>query len=139
MSFYRNHCGSSITKPWYEKRTWKFLSALIHSWTARIPVSSFNRDCLVYMFSLRFSGSKLLINLRRQYRVRKNFSCKLNFWVVKHVRLHWNSWRWSYCFMCESFKNTELPEKKCQHSTEIPEGEAFSNTICPEGKNSTFF
>ena len=32
-----------------------------------------NRDCLVYMFSLRFSGSKFLINLRRQFRVRKIF------------------------------------------------------------------
>ena len=31
--------------------------------------------------------------------------------------------------MYESFKNTELPEKKCQHSTEIPEGEAFSNSL----------
>ena len=34
----------------------------------------FNRDltrgCLVYRFSLRFSGSKFLINLRRQFRVR---------------------------------------------------------------------
>ena len=40
---------------------------------------SFNRDlkrgCLVYMFSLRFSGSKFLINLRRQFRARKGFSC----------------------------------------------------------------
>ena len=34
-----------------------------------------NRGCLVYMFSLRFSGSKFLINLRRQFRVRKIFSC----------------------------------------------------------------
>ena len=33
----------------------------------------FNRDCLVYMFSLRFSGSKFLIILRRQVRVRKIF------------------------------------------------------------------
>ena len=34
---------------------------------------SFNRDlnrgCLVCMFSLRFSGSKFLINLRRQFRI----------------------------------------------------------------------
>ena len=30
-----------------------------------------NRGCLVYMFSLRFSGSKFLVNLRRQFRVRK--------------------------------------------------------------------
>ena len=30
-----------------------------------------NRGCLVYMFSLRFSGSKFLINLRRQSCVRK--------------------------------------------------------------------
>ena len=39
----------------------------------------FNRDlncaCLVYMFSLRFSGSKFLINLQRQLRARKIFSC----------------------------------------------------------------
>ena len=32
-----------------------------------------NRGCLVYMFSLRFSGSKFLINLRRQFRVHKIF------------------------------------------------------------------
>ena len=30
-----------------------------------------NRGCLVYMFSLRFSESKFLINLRRQFRVCK--------------------------------------------------------------------
>ena len=30
-----------------------------------------NRGCLVYMFSLRFSGSKFLRNLRRPSRVRK--------------------------------------------------------------------
>ena len=41
--------------------------------------------------------------------------------------------------MYKSFKNTERPEKKYQHSTEIPEGEAFSNNICPEGKNPTVF
>ena len=34
-----------------------------------------NRGCLVYIFSLRFSGSKILINLRRQFRARKFFSC----------------------------------------------------------------
>ena len=33
-----------------------------------------NRGCFVYMLSLRFSGSKFLINSRRQFRVRKNFS-----------------------------------------------------------------
>ena len=32
-----------------------------------------NRGCLVYTSSLRFSGSKFLINLRRQFRVRKIF------------------------------------------------------------------
>ena len=32
-----------------------------------------NRGCLVYIFSLRFSGSKFLKNLRRQFRVRKIF------------------------------------------------------------------
>ena len=34
-----------------------------------------NRGCLVYMFSLCFSGSKFLIKLRRQFRVCKIFSC----------------------------------------------------------------
>ena len=34
-----------------------------------------NRGCLVYMFSLRFSGSKYLINLWRQFRERKICSC----------------------------------------------------------------
>ena len=37
--------------------------------------SNFNRSCLVYMFSLRFSGSRFLINLRWQFRVGKIFSC----------------------------------------------------------------
>ena len=32
-----------------------------------------NRGCLIYMFSLRFSGSKFLINLQRQFRVVKFF------------------------------------------------------------------
>ena len=32
-----------------------------------------NRDCLAYMFSLSFSRSKFLINLRRQFCVRKFF------------------------------------------------------------------
>ena len=32
-----------------------------------------NRRCLVYMFSLRFSRRKFLINLRRQFRARKFF------------------------------------------------------------------
>ena len=32
-----------------------------------------NPRCLVYMFSLRFSGSRFLTNLRRQFRVRKIF------------------------------------------------------------------
>ena len=41
--------------------------------------------------------------------------------------------------MYESFKNNELPEKKCQQTTEIPEDEACSNTICPEAKNPTLF
>ena len=32
---HRNHCRSCITKSWYNKWTWRFLSALILSWTAR--------------------------------------------------------------------------------------------------------
>ena len=36
-----------------------------------------NRSCLVYMISLRFSGTKFLINLRRQFGVRKIFRAQL--------------------------------------------------------------
>ena len=48
-----------------------------------------NRDCLVYMFSLRFSGSKFLINLRRQFRVRKIFRTQLfaGFEVILCLKL----------------------------------------------------
>ena len=34
-----------------------------------------NRSCLVFRNSLRFSGSKFLINLRRQFRACKSFLC----------------------------------------------------------------
>ena len=37
-----------------------------------------NRGCLVYMFSLRFSGSKFLIKLRRQFRVCKFFCTQIS-------------------------------------------------------------
>ena len=42
-----------------------------------------NRGCLVYVFSLRFSGSKFLISLRRQFRVRKIFCVYVKFFVFK--------------------------------------------------------
>ena len=38
-------------------------------------ICDLNGGCMVYMFSLRFSGSKFLINLQRQFCVRKIFSC----------------------------------------------------------------
>ena len=60
------------------KRNLKFYYKLIE----RVKLVNFfffnrdlNRGWLAYMFSLRFSGSKFLINLLRQFRVRKNFSC----------------------------------------------------------------
>ena len=49
--------------------------------TSNYVLQFFNRDlnsgCLVYIFSLRFSGSKFLINLRWQFRVRKIFRTQL--------------------------------------------------------------
>ena len=46
--------------------------------TAFLPLFNrdLNRGSLVYVFSLCFSGSKFLINLRRQFRVRNFFPCK---------------------------------------------------------------
>ena len=58
--------------------------------------------------------------------------------VVKHVRLHWNSWRWNYGFMYESFKYTERPDKKCQYSTKIFEPVVFELWTSWEKKYSTF-
>ena len=59
---------------------------------------SFNRDLnrgfLAYMFSLRFSGSKFLINSRRQFHVRKICSCSQNIsyasfcGICSHLILH---------------------------------------------------
>ena len=50
----------------------------------------FNRDlnlgCSVYMFSLRFSGSKFLINLRRQIRVRNIFFVYVKFFMQTFSR-----------------------------------------------------
>ena len=43
--------------------------------TKILSQSRLNRGCLVYMFSLCFLGRKFLINLRRQFRMRKIFSC----------------------------------------------------------------
>ena len=45
------------------------------SFLSNLTSALFNRDCLVYMFSLRFSGSKFLINLRRKFCARKISSC----------------------------------------------------------------
>ena len=45
-----------------------------------------NRGCLVYMFSLHFSGSNFLINLRQQFRVHKIFSCTQNFPYTSFLR-----------------------------------------------------
>ena len=53
------------------KNIWKYLSILQALFFNR----DWNRDCVVDTFSFRFSGSKFLINLRRQFRVRKFFSC----------------------------------------------------------------
>ena len=53
-----------------------------------------NRGCLVCMFSLRFSGSKFLINLRRQFRVRKICSCTLNFPYASF----WEIWSLHFVF-----------------------------------------
>ena len=48
-----------------------------------------NRGCLVYMLSLRFSGRKFLINLRRQFRVTKIFRTQLfaGFEVILCLKL----------------------------------------------------
>ena len=47
-----------------------------------------NQGCLVYMFSLRFSGSKFLINLRRKFRVRKIFSCTSSFSCTRFCEIY---------------------------------------------------
>ena len=73
----------------------------------------FNRDlnhgCLVYMFSLRFSGSKFLINLRRQFRVRKIFRTQLfaGFEVILRLKLLFRKWV-AYAGDCSITKTCSL-------------------------------
>ena len=71
------------------KETKKLVIILI--FCNQIIQSRLNRGCLVYVFSLRFSGSKFLMNLRRQFRVCKIFSCTLNFLYT------------SFCGICSLF------------------------------------
>ena len=47
-----------------------------------------NRSCLVYMFSLHFSGSKCLINLRLQFRARKFFFLYVKSFFADLQSLH---------------------------------------------------
>ena len=53
----------------------RYFIKLFYSFPTILFNRNLNRGCLVYMFSLRFSGSKFLIKLRRQFRVRKTCSC----------------------------------------------------------------
>ena len=56
LRLYQNHFGRGITKPWYDKRTWRFLSTLIHSWAAIVPVSSLHfklKNCTVLSVLLK--------------------------------------------------------------------------------------
>ena len=54
----------------YLREKANFLEAAIFTWYFSITK---NRGCLFYIYSLRFLGSKFLINLRRQFRVGKTF------------------------------------------------------------------
>ena len=45
-----------------------------------------NRGCFVYIFSLRFSGSKFLMNLWQQFCARKTFFVYLNFFAYRFLR-----------------------------------------------------
>ena len=51
-----NHCGSDITKPWYDKQTSWFLSLAIHSWTVGIQVSSSDFKLKNYTLFQVFKG-----------------------------------------------------------------------------------
>ena len=80
---------------WNIKLYWLYMYIMHKKHDEKVTYDWFNRDlnrsCLVYMFSLRFSGRKFLINLRRQLRVRKIFSCAQNFSYV------------SFCGICNLF------------------------------------
>ena len=65
-----------------------------------------NRGCLVYMFSLRFSGSKFLINLRRQFRVRKIFRTQAFAGFACILCLKLLHRKWVICVVVCSFIKT---------------------------------
>ena len=66
LSNTRKHCQLLEDSSKYRKSHAKYYLILFNR--------DLNHGCLVYMFSLRFSRSEFLINLRRQFRVRKIFS-----------------------------------------------------------------
>ena len=57
----------------YDQRYYTIFSIIVNICFKKLNLFSrnLNRGCLVYMFSFRFLGSKFLLNLRRQFRVRK--------------------------------------------------------------------
>ena len=63
-----------------------------------------NRGCLVYMFSLRLSGSKFLITLRRQFGVRKIFFVYVKFFVRK-VSLYSQSFHFVFKIVISKMRN----------------------------------
>ena len=69
----------------------KVIKASFKEALSKIIQSRLNRGCLFYMFSLRFSRSKFLINLRPQLRVSKSLLCTLNFLYT------------SFCGICSLF------------------------------------
>ena len=55
----------------------QYVSCQIKSTCNRFFNRYLSRGCLVYMFSVRFSGSKFLRNLQRQFPVRKIFRAQV--------------------------------------------------------------
>ena len=77
IAWYNGEAGVMLVKLSYQKRFFWAKVSLFCTWFdyfSNLAIAFFNRHlnrgCLVYMFSLRFSGSKVLINLRRQFRVK---------------------------------------------------------------------
>ena len=71
-----------------------------------------NRGCLVCMFSSRFLGRKFLINLRRQFRVRKIFFVYIKFFVYKFL---WDLQSFHFVFKITNLKMRNLCSRLLFH------------------------
>ena len=116
----RNHSGSGITKPWYDKQTWRFLSILMHSWTTGILVSALDYE--LKSCTLLSSFLKMTFSILSQHHIfYQQFEIKLihlhQFLVFWEICWEWceplnvTTWRTGFWIIMNCSQWMRLPEE----------------------------